>query len=553
MEPAAIANQLRELAAYYELDGDKHRAGAYARAAASVESAQGIARLAEEGRLEELPNIGPSSARVIVELVARGTTDILETMRAKWPPVVIELAQLPRVGAQKARAIWQAMQPADLDAVAAMARAGALRTIKGLGASSEAKILESIEQRREVGARAILDDAEPLARSIASHLRGEAELSAVELAGGVRRGLEVVDELVFAVACADLARGVDATGARLRGLTLLSAVDREPTPDGDALVVRGRLADGMRVAVHVATTPHFGWTHLAATGAAAHVAQLRARVTGDFADEASIYAAAGVPFVPPECRDGTDELGEDFSDLVTLAQLTCAFHCHTTASDGRATLVEMASAAAERGFTAITITDHSAAAGYAGGLDAGRLRAQAAEIAATASPVRILHGTEADILEDGSLDVPPDVLPQLDLVIASIHQRFGLDEAGQTDRIIRAMRAPHFKIWGHALGRLLLRREPVAAHLPSIFAAIAESRAAIELNGDPHRMDLAPEHALAAARLGIPFVLSSDAHSTAGIGAVRHAVTLARRARLRPRQILNTLPPDELAARIRPI
>ena len=332
------------------------------------------------------------------------------------------------------------------------------------------------------------------------------------------------------------------------------------------LPVRAVLADGLPMHVYLAAPAQLGWAHVAATGSDAHVAQLRDRArdrgiaidTLAAADEHAVYAALGLPWLPPEVRDGTDELaaadaGETFTDLVEQRDITTAFHCHTTYSDGRATIAEMVAAAAELGFAAITITDHSAAASYAGGLDLAGLRRQRAEIAALARPpARVLHGTEADILEDGTIDVPREIVGDLDVIIASVHQRYKLDEARTTARVIAAMRAPFFKIWGHALGRLILRRAPVAIRLPDVLDAIAESPAAIELNGDPHRLDLEPTSARLAAARGIKFVLSSDAHSTRGLGAVRYAVAMARRARLRKRDILNTLPLDELAAAVRP-
>jgi DNA polymerase (family 10) len=214
----------------------------------------------------------------------------------------------------------------------------------------------------------------------------------------------------------------------------------------------------------------------------------------------------------------------------------------------------MARGAAELGMRAITITDHSAAATYAGGLGADQLRAQAAEIAAlrASAPVRIFRGTEADILADGSIDVPPELVGELDLVIASVHQRYKLDEDAMTRRLVTAMRQPFFKIWGHALGRLVMRRDPIDVRLDEVLDAAAESRVAIELNGDPYRLDLDPHNARLAASRGIPFVVSSDAHSLRGLTAVRWAVAMARRARIRKHQVLNTLPPDELAARIAP-
>ncbi|MBL9015558.1 MAG: PHP domain-containing protein [Myxococcales bacterium] len=277
------------------------------------------------------------------------------------------------------------------------------------------------------------------------------------------------------------------------------------------------------------------------------------------ADEPHVYTALGLPFIPPELRDGTDELrlalaGDRFDDLVTLGDLTTATHCHTTYSDGKNTVAEMVRGAAELGFDAITITDHSAAASYASGLTLDGLRAQHAEIAALEAPeARVFRGTEADILADGAIDVPADIIGDLDVIIASIHQRFQLDEDGMTNRLVTAMRQPFFKIWGHALGRLVLRRDPIKVRIEDVLDAAAESKqCAIEINGDPHRLDLDPINARKAAARGLSFVLSSDAHSVRGLSMVQYAVAMARRARIRRSQVLNALPPDELAELIRP-
>ena len=544
MEHTAIAALLREISVYFDLDGDRHRAIAYDRAARSIEAANGLPRLIDEGRLEELPHIGPSIARVVGDLARRGSSTVLEKLRAKWPAVIVELAQLPYVGVQKARKIHDSLAPADLDAVAAMCRAGAVQKLSGFGKVSEAKILKAIEERAAHGTRALHIDAEEHARALAGYLRAEPAALRVEIAGPVRRWLEIVDHLALAIATDH----PEAIVERLRSYGLVTSVQQDHA-------ITARLADGMRCELHVAPPARFGWTWIEATGSPEHVAQLRARggpVEG--ADEADVYRALGIPFVPPEVRDGSDELGSDFSELVTLEDVTTAFHCHTTYSDGKDTIEAMARAAGELGMRAITITDHSAAASYAGGIGVDGLRAQAAEIAELRDrlPVAILRGTEADILADGAIDVPPELIADLDVIIASVHNRYKLDEAAMTARLVAAMRRPFFKVWGHALGRLVMRRDPIAVRLDEILDAIAESPAAIEINGDPYRLDLAPEHARRAAARGIPFVLSSDAHSTRGISAVRWAVAMARRARIRKHQVLNALPPDELARRVRP-
>jgi len=562
MEPTTIAAQLREIAVYFDLDGDRHRSLAYDKAARSIEAAKGLHRLLDEGRLEELPGIGPSIARTVGDLARRGSSTLLETLRAKWPAVIVELAQLPSVGVQKARMIHQALAPADLDAVAAAARAGALRELKGFGKLSEQKILKAIEDRRTRGSREIHIDAEQHAESLAHYLRAHDAVTRVEIAGQVRRWCEIVEQLTFALETAHRDVVID----RIASYGLVTSIDRSSValhPD----VIAARLANGMRCEIHLATRAHFGWALICATGSSEHVEQLKTRADArgvvltalDATDEVDVYRALGLPLLPPEVRDGSDELaaadaGDDFTDLVTLADVTTAFHCHTTYSDGKHSIAEMAAAAAELGMQGITITDHSAAATYAGGLDAEALRKQHAEIAALDNPpVEILRGTEADILADGTIDVPPGIVPELDLVIASVHQRYKADEDQMTKRLVSVMRQPFFKVWGHALGRLVLRRDPIAVRIDEVFDAIAEGRAAIEINGDPYRLDLDPINARRAAARGIPFVLSSDAHSTRGIAAVRWAVAMARRARIRKRQVLNALPPAELAERIRPL
>jgi len=557
MEPTTIAALLREIAVYFDLDGDRHRALAYDKAARSIEAAKGLHRLLDEGRLEELPGIGPSIARTIGDLARRGSSVLLENLRAKWPAVIVELAQLPSIGVQKARKIHQALAPVDLDAVAAAARAGQLQALPGFGKLSEQKILKAIEERRTRGTRDIHIDAEQHALALAHYLRAHVAATRVEVAGQVRRWCEIVDHLAFAIETAER----DAVTDRLAEYGLVTSVDR--TSD----VVAARLANGMRCELHLATRAHFGWALVCATGSPEHVEQLKARAEQrgvvltalDAPDEVDVYRALGLPYLPPEVRDGTDELaaadaGDDFTDLVTLADVTTAFHCHTTYSDGKNTIEEMANAAGELGMQGITITDHSAAASYAGGLDAEALRRQHDEIASLRDlPVRILRGTEADILADGTIDVPPEIVPQLDLVIASVHQRYKADEDQMTKRLVTVMRQPFFKVWGHALGRLVLRRDPIAVRIDEVLDTIAESPAAIEINGDPYRLDLDPINARRAAARGIPFVLSSDAHSVRGIEAVRWAVAMARRARIRRSQVLNALPPDELAERIRPL
>lgn len=561
MEPATIAAQLRELAVYYELDGDRHRSFAYERAAQSVGAANGLHRLIDEGRLEELPGVGQSIARVVAELARRGTVEVLDRLRAKWPAVVIEMTQLKGLGVPKARKLYEVLRPGSLDELAAKAKAGAIREIAGFGKTSEQKILQAIEERRIAGTRVLHLDAEPNALSLAAWLRADPAAKRVEVCGPIRRWVEIVDHLAYAIATDN----ADAVIDRLASFGLVTSVDRARAAEGDPVI--GYLAGGLRAELYLAPETKLGWAMIRATGSREHVALLeeRARDRGmnlailDAADEEHVYRALALPYMPPEVRDGTDEVsaalaGDDFSDLITLDDLTTATHCHTTYSDGKHSVAEMVRAAAELGFAAITITDHSAAASYAGGLDLAKLHEQAAEIAGLVDPeARVLRGTEADILADGQLDVPSEIIPELDVIIASVHQRFQLDEDGMTNRIVAAMRQPFFKIWGHPFGRLVLRRDPIQVRFADVLDAAAESRCAMEINGDPHRLDLDPAHAREAAARGIKFFLSSDAHSTRALSMTKYAVAMARRARVRKSMVLNALPPDELAAIVRPI
>ena len=559
VEPATIAAQLRELAVYYELDGDRHRAFAYERAAKTIGAANGLHRLLDEGRLEELPGVGPSIARVVAELARRGTVEVLDRLRAKWPAVVIELSQLKGLGVPKARKLFEVLAPANLDAVAAAARAGAIREIAGFGKTSEQKILQAIEERRLLGTRVLHLDAEPNALSLATYLRADPAALRVEICGPVRRWSEIIDHLAYAIAT----DAPEAVVERLASFGLVTSIDRERAANAPVVAF---LAGGLRAELYLAPLKKLGWAQVRATGSAEHVALLeqRARERGmnmdilEAEDEPHVYRALGLPFMPPEVRDGTDEVsaalaGDDFSDLITLDDLTTATHCHTTYSDGKNSVAEMVRAAAELGFDAITITDHSVAASYAGGLDLAKLREQAAEIAALAAPeARVLRGTEADILADGTIDVPPELVDDLDVIIASVHQRFQLDEDGMTARIVAALRQPFFKVWGHPFGRLVLRRDPIKLRFDEVLDAAASSRCAMEINGDPHRLDLDPVHARAAAARGIKFFLSSDAHSARALSMTKYAVAMARRARIRKTQVLNALPPDELAEIVRP-
>jgi DNA polymerase (family 10) len=330
--------------------------------------------------------------------------------------------------------------------------------------------------------------------------------------------------------------------------------------------VRARLSNGLSVELHVTDRAHQAPALVRLTGAVTHVQQLETLLhnnkhsfTEPATDEAEVYRRAGLPLIPPELREGEGEIAAAQAgtlplDLVTLDDVRGMTHCHTVYSDGKATIEEMAREAEAMGMQYLTITDHSPSAHYAGGVTLDRLKRQWDEIARVQETVqvRLLRGTESDILEDGALDYPDNVLEMMDVVIASIHSRMKMDAAQMTQRLTNAMRRPQFKIWGHALGRLILRRDPFDCDVEKVLDAIAESPAAIEINGDPYRLDLAPEWVRKARERGIKFVISTDAHSTRALHNLRFGVHMARRGWVRRGEVLNALTVDEFKRAVRP-
>jgi DNA polymerase (family 10) len=376
-----------------------------------------------------------------------------------------------------------------------------------------------------------------------------------DVVGAVRRWDEVVGELaVLGVAGAAARATIDA----IAGYPPLARVEER---SDDRLA--GRLADGVRARVRLVSPVRRGVGLIEETGPPAHVDALRelARARGvdwnalTARDEQEVFEALGIPFIPVEARGWSGiPAPADLDELVSATDLAGAVHCHTTYSDGRHSVEEMARAADQRGLRYLTITDHSPTAAYAGGLNVDRLHEQWDEIARVQErvTVRLLRGTESDILADGSLDYPDSVLERFDVIIASIHARYRMDAKAMTARLVRAMRLPVFKIWGHALGRLILRREPIACDVEAVLDAAAASRAAVEISGDPYRLDLPPAWLPAARRRGIRFVISTDAHAVADLDNVSYGVAMARRGGVKRSEVLNALPADDFRAIVHP-
>lgn len=593
----AVARALREIGALLELEGENpFKVRAYENGARAVEALEDLGAVIAAGRLREVKGIGEALARKIADLHLTGTTELLGRLREKYPPGTLDLVTIPELGPRKVATLQAALGIRNLADLERACVEGRVRGVKGFGERTEARILEGIRRLTERAAdrRVLLADALAEADPLLEHLRADPAALRVELAGSVRRMRETVADLDLVASSRDAA----ALSARLAAY-----------PPVAATLARGgtkttvRLATGLQVDLRVAPPEDHATLLHHLTGSKGHHVKLRgiarelgytlsewglhrlppgARASAALAAQAAapggdgarpdpaaqvpleseeaLYRALGLAYVPPELREDAGEVeaaraGSLPADLVRLEDVRGLVHCHTTWSDGRASLAEMARAADALGVEYLTVTDHSRTAGYAGGLDVDRLRRQWDELARVQETVRVrlLRGTESDILEDGALDWPDEILGQLEVVVASVHARLRMDEAAMTRRLVRCMRLPVFKIWGHALGRLLLERDPFACRVEEVLDALAASRGAVEVNGDPRRLELEPRWLRAATARGIPVVLSVDAHSVRDLGYLRYAVATARRGWVRRGQVLNTLPADEFRRRVRPV
>jgi DNA polymerase (family 10) len=556
MDRFAVAAALREIALLLEVQGGSpHRVRAYEKGARAVEAlSRDLVVMTKRGQLTEIPGIGEALARTITDLVETGHTAVLDRLRQELPAGVAELAtvlSLPRI-----QAVHQALGITTLAELEQAARQGRLRTVKGFGAKTEQKVLADIEELAQRGQHTLLHHAQREADAALEYVRALPAVQRAEAAGALRRRQEVIERVDLVIAAASPQAVLDHL-ARF--------------PQAAAQVARSstsgtwRLAAGLNLEAEVVPPEAFGLAWLARTGSEGHLGRLQARARDmgvswqPAPQEDALYGALGLPCIPPEMREDDGEVDAAAAGtlplgLVTQDDVRGMVHCHTTYSDGKHTIEQMARAAEEMGMAYITITDHSPTAAYAGGLTLDRLRRQWDEIDRVQQKVRIrlLRGSEVDILKDGGLDWPDAVLEEMDVVVASIHNRYKLDEKEMTRRVVRGLRHPLFKVWGHALGRYVLRRPPIAVRMDEVLEAAAASRVAVEINGNPHRLDLEPRYVRQARRRGLRFTLSVDAHSISELQHLRWAVDMARRGWLRPADILNTLPAEAFAAAVKP-
>ena len=566
LDKFAIAAALQDIAALLELKGgkDRFKARAYQTGARVVAGlSEDVGELVLGSRLTSMRGIGDALASQIEQLYLTGESSVLRGLRKEFPPGIIELSAVPGLSISKIKVLHEGLGVTTIADLKAAAEAGKIKALKGFGAKTEASLLETISNHRQRGKqeeRLHLHRALETANQIVAYLQTGGEPNAISLAGSLRRWKETVGTVRLV---ANTKRPATLVENFLRYPLIVEIKERMK----EACTVR--LADGARVSLVAARPAEFALALLTETGSATHVNKLQQIASGEGPEsnnrqakkkragrsrrsglqtEDDIYAQLEMEYIPPELREDEGEIeaalaGRLPEDLITLSDIRGMVHCHTTYSDGKHSITEMVRAAEAMGMKYITITDHSPTAFYAGGVTLDGLKRQWAEIDEVQEQVKIkiLRGTESDIVADGRLDYPDRILEQFDVIVASIHSRYKMDSAKMTKRIVTAMRQPVFKIWGHALGRKLLSRPPFDCDVEQILDVIAESRAAIEVNGDPWRLDMEPRWIREARKRKIKFVISVDAHSTGALHNLKYGVATARRGWVRKSEVLNSL------------
>lgn len=595
---ATIADALEELGDLYELDGAiVHRVLAYRNAARAVrESPVSVAALARAGKATELAGIGETLQQKIITFLDTGTTPSTERMRAQFPPGLVAMTRLQGLGPKRARLLHKELGIETLEQLREAALAQRLRDVRGLGPKFEASVLLALEAgATQAAPRLLLPAAIELGEALVGGLRERAPADArIELAGSARRMVDAVKDIDLIATTTEpqtlsgLLEGLEqveavssagTAGARARTHSGLSVDLRIAQPKQHGNLLQHFTGSGLhnaalreaavRRGLHVSEygvrregkAPH-GEEQAGGSGQSSQKGQSRGPsrqhaedATYMCATEAEVYELLGLAYIEPELRENRGELAAaaregGLPQLIAEGDVRGDLHCHTVASDGRATIAEMAHAARERGYEYLAITDHSASHGFGNDVSPDELRRQIERIAKTNAAIagiELLAGSEVNILPDGSLDYEDELLAQLDWVVASVHTAFGMGEQKMTERMIAAIEHPLVDAIGHPTGRLIERREPYELDLEAVFAAAARTGTLLEINANPARRDLSDVHARAAARAGVLLVIDSDAHRPATLANMRWGIATARRAWLSKEDVANTRPWGELA------
>jgi DNA polymerase (family 10) len=531
---AEIAERLEAFGVLLELaDADPYTSRAYRRAAELVRATPlSIAQLVRDGRVRELRGIGPGIERRLRELLETGEIRELTELERRIRPELIGLGRYLGVTPKRAVEIGEALGVSTVDELRAAARAGRLTEVPGIGPKTAAKLAETLERGGSAPRHGLLlSRALELTAGLADALGGTP-------AGDPRRMRDSSER--FAIVCATErpAEVLDRFAALGQVVSIIERDERRAV---------GVTVDGVPVEVVAAEPARFGAELVRATGSAAYVEALEP--LPDATDEEGVYRALGIPWCPPELRE--QPFAGEPPALVELGSVRGDLHCHTTWSDGRATVLEMATAARDRGYEYLAICDHTQAVGAVPGLDANAVLRQADDIGAAneaLAPFRVLRGIECDILTDGSLDLPDRVLEQLDWVTASIHAGQRATRRELTARTVSALRHPAVRALSHPTGRLMPRRPPNAVDVDELITVALEERVALEVNGLAPRLDLRDEHVRLCVEAGLPILCNTDAHSVQGLGNMALSVGTARRGWATPADVLNTRPLPELLA-----
>lgn len=574
MDKEQVAAILGEIGTLLELQGENSfRTNAYHNGARAVlQMEEDLAQVVREGRLIHVPGIGTTLRDKITTLVTTGRLPYYEDLKAQIPPAVVQMLRIPGLGPKKVMALYDQLSLDSLDKLEAACNDGRVAKMKGFGAKTAQKILDGLKMLNEFGNRVRLDQAEAVAAVIVEGLRGVPGLIRWEVCGSIRRRRETVKDVDVLASCdgdpmpimdafVGLPGVVAVTG---HGSTKSSIVLRKVLPSGTVVTLNADL--------RVVKDEHFPFAQHYFTGSKEHGIAMRQRAIdqglklNEYAlageartvaarTEAEVFAGLGLPYVPPELREDTGEMlaaeANRLPRLIERADVKGVFHNHTTYSDGANTLEEMALAAKALGLSYLGIGDHSQSLTVANGMPPRRLLAQLAEIDALNEKLKgitLFKGSEVDILEDGRLDYDDEILSKLDYVVASVHTHFGMSRLEMTDRILQAVRHPRVTMIGHLTGRLLLKREGYAVDVEAVLQAAAETGCLIEINADPHRLDLDWTHCKRAKALGVRLVVNPDAHSTGGLANYSYGVDVARRGWLEKGDVFNTLGAKEVAA-----
>jgi DNA polymerase (family X) len=562
MTNAEIAAALEELGVLYELDGAvKYRVLAYSSAAKAIrESPVSVAELSAAGRATEVPGVGKTLAEKIAALLESGEIPAAAKLRAKFPPTLIAVTRVPGVGPKTARLLFEELGVASLKDLKAAAEAEKVREVKGLGPKAEENVLASLERLGEPGegpGRMLLSAVLPIAEQLAAALREHPAAKRVEVAGSARRWAETCKDIDLIATAEEPA----ALAEHLAGHELIAAAGN-PGPNG----VRAQTHNGISVDLRIVSPQAFGNLLQHFTGSQAHNVQLREEAVGRglsvsehgitetesgetmlCESEAAVYERLGYAYIEPELREGRGELKAaregKLPNLVSLAGVRGDLHAHTTLSDGRNTLEEMAEAGRARGYAYMAITDHSASHGFGDHVTAERLWQRIEEVRKWNKGkrgFRLLAGSEVNIGLDGALDYPDDLVEALDWVVASVHTSFSISPAAMTERVLAAIENPGVDCIGHLTGRLIGRREPYGIDVEAVAEAAARTGTMLEINGNPNRRDLSEHHARLAREAGATIVLNTDAHGVDTLDNMAYAVATARRAWLTTEDVANT-------------